>query len=71
MERHLRVTRRLVSRGLAAASLLLALGATGSAQQTTGVPGSPEATTTIPGNQLPGPAPVSWRGEGLGSGRLV
>src|SRR5262249_21806185 len=42
MERHLQVTRRLAQRGLATASLLLALGATALAQQTTGVPGSPE-----------------------------
>jgi arylsulfatase len=57
VERHLQVTCRLVLRGLAAASLLFALGATALAQQTTGVPGSPSATTTIPGEQLPPPPP--------------
>src|SRR5215472_3351033 len=62
MERHLQVTRRLAPRGLATASLLLALGATALAQQTTGVPGSPEATTTITGNQLP-PLPQPFRGK--------
>src|SRR5262245_14873886 len=41
--------------GPVAASLLLALGTTGLAQQTTGTPGSPGATTTIDGKYLPPP----------------
>jgi arylsulfatase A-like enzyme len=57
MERQLAVLRRLAPRGLAAVLLLLALGVTGLAQQTTGVPGSPSATTTIDGNYLPPPPP--------------
>jgi arylsulfatase A-like enzyme len=57
MERQLAVLRRLAPRGLAVVSSLLALGATGLAQQTTGVPGSPSATTTIDGKYLPPPPP--------------
>jgi arylsulfatase A-like enzyme len=57
MERQLAVLCRLAPRGLAVVSLLLALGATGLAQQTTGVPGSPSATTTIDGKYLPPPPP--------------
>jgi arylsulfatase A-like enzyme len=49
--------RPVVTRGLAAISLLLALGATALAQQTTGTPGSPGATTTIDGKYLPPPPP--------------
>ena len=55
--KHLQVTRRLAPCGLVAASLLLVLGATALAQQTTGVLGSPGATTTIDGKQLPPPDP--------------
>jgi hypothetical protein len=50
IQRHLAATRRLASRGLAAAFLLFAPGATGLAQETTGAPGAPDATTTIDGN---------------------
>src|SRR5262245_6858662 len=62
IERHSQSTHRLAACGLVAASLLLALGATALAQQTTGVAGSPSATTTIPGNQLP-PPPQQFRGK--------
>jgi arylsulfatase len=63
IQRHLEVTpRRLAPRGLVTAFLLLALGATALAQQTTGVPGSPSATTTIEGNQLP-PPPQRFEGK--------
>src|SRR5262249_33654166 len=55
--KHLQGTRRLAPCGLVAASLLLVLGATALAQQTTGVLGSPGATTTIDGKQLPPPDP--------------
>ena len=49
---------RVVSQGLLASTVLLALGAvTAFAQQITGTPGSPSATTTIDGKQLPPPPP--------------
>jgi arylsulfatase len=60
--RHLQATHRLAACGLIAASLILALGATALAQQTSGVPGSPSATTTIGGQQLP-PPPQDFRGK--------
>jgi arylsulfatase len=57
IERRLEVTHRLAPCGLVAASLLLVLGTTAFAQQTTGTPGSPSATTTIDGKYLPPPPP--------------
>jgi hypothetical protein len=54
---HFPLDGRPVTRGLAAISSLLALGATALAQQTTGTPGSPGATTTIDGKYLPPPPP--------------
>jgi len=57
IENHLAIRRRLAPGGLVAASLLLALGTTGLAQQTTGTPGSPSATTTVDGKYLPNPPP--------------
>src|SRR5262245_5625578 len=57
IESHLATTRRLAPRGLIAVPLLVALGTTGLAQQTTGIPGSPGATTTIDGKYLPPPPP--------------
>jgi len=57
IENHLAIRRRFAPGGLVAASLLLALGTTGLAQQTTGTPGSPSATTTVDGKYLPNPPP--------------
>src|SRR5262245_66685279 len=59
---HLQATHRLAASALSAAFLILALGATALAQQTTGVAGSPSATTTIGGQQLP-PPPQEFRGK--------
>src|SRR5215472_8408579 len=59
---HFQGTRRLTASGLLAASFAFALGATASAQQTTGSPGSPDATTTIDGRYLPNP-PAPFGGE--------
>jgi phosphate-selective porin len=55
IQRHLAATLRLTSRGLVAVPLLLALGSTALAQQTTGTPGSPGAATTVDGRYLPAP----------------
>jgi len=57
IERHLHRACQFGSCGLIAISLLLAMGATALAQQTTGVPGSPDATTTIDGRYVPAPPP--------------
>jgi len=59
---HFQGTSRLTASGLLAASFAFALGATASAQQTTGAPGSPDATTTIDGRYLPNP-PAPFGGE--------
>jgi len=56
IERHLQVTHRLGACGLVVASLLLALGASALAQQTTGVAGSPrEADDDVDRAALQGP----------------
>ena len=62
METCLSVTRRPAPCGLVAVSLLIALGTTALAQQTSGAPGSPDATTTIDGRYLP-PPPQRFQGE--------
>jgi len=48
--------------GVLGATLILAFGATGHAQQATGAPGSPTATTTIDGRYLPAP-PQPFQGD--------